>query len=100
MRKCLVLVHVAHTSKRAPFLDGSAQAEDAAAAGMAQTQQDFDERGLARTVGPEERENLARFDFEADILQCLDRSARPEGCLVMLRNRDKLSNGGGHAFVT
>ena len=65
----LVLVHVADATERAPVGTGLAESLNFSAGRTAQSQQQFDQRGLAGTVGAEQGKNAAGGDFQTDIEQ-------------------------------
>ena len=93
--KRLVLVHVADPGEGAPLRERASQPEHAAAARVAQTEEDLEQGRLAGPVRAQQREDLARLDPEADPAQGLDRPAGTERCPVGLGDVEELGDGFG-----
>jgi len=76
-RNAVILGKISDLLASAATPGGSPQQRGLATAGMHHAQQHFDQRGLARPVGPQQPEDLAPPHFERDPGQSLD-AAPPE----------------------
>ena len=94
-------------SESAPRRDVDAEDDRLAAVGRAQPLEDLDRRRLARTVRPEQAEDLARRDVEVDAVDgldvavALDQAADPDDRVAVDRGGRALHRCGvgGQSFL-
>ena len=86
-------MHVADVGEGLSLREWTSQPENTPTARMTEAKQDLEQSCLTGPVWPQQGENLARFDLEADPAQSLDRPAGTQRGPVRLCNIHEFGGG-------